>query len=75
MSSFIGFDEAQVKELEKGQEKGLDVHVYADKSFEAERMWCIRNLMERNLAYDEFLNHKLNGEAMYKRYKEIKARK
>ena len=74
MSNFVGFDKFQIRELEKGVEKGIDVTVYAKPEFSTERMWCIRNLMERGKDFSEFLDpNVLDEDALLKRYKEIKA--
>lgn len=67
----LQFDEFQEKEILKGKEKSLDTSVYANPNFSAEKMWYIRNLMERGVDYTPLLSvgdeSKLNE--LYKKLK------
>lgn len=66
----LQFDDFQKKEIEKGKELGLDVEVYTKPDYDAEKMWCIRNLMQRGVDYKPLLNK--SGDDMQKLYKELK---
>lgn len=64
------FDARQLNVILYGLIKGLDVGVYAKPDYDAEKMWCIRNLMQRGVDYKPLLNK--SGNDMQKLYKELK---
>lgn len=66
----LEFDKYQLKEIEKGKEAGLDVSKYAKPEFDAEKMWCIRNLMERNIDFTPILDK--SGTELTRLYKQLK---